>query len=166
MRVSIDVMPKDTPGELIRILAPISELGGNIITVIHRRDELSAKGRLPVHLVFEIDSKEQYEKILERYNDENIKVIKMDELKRFNSLVIGMIGHIVRTDLSETINTIDSLGFCKVVDLQIEMPEKKRESCAIFHIEFDDSINGGKSIVMSKIKEICKRKSIQIVEAA
>lgn len=166
MRVSIDVMPKDTPGELVKILSPISEVGGNIITVIHRRDELSVKGRLPVHIVFDIDSKAQYDKILDRYNNEKIKIMKQDELKHFNSLVVGMIGHIVRTDLSETINTIDSLRFCNVVNLEIEMPEKKRESCAIFRIEFDNSVNGGKSIVMSRIKEICQKKSIQIVEAA
>lgn len=166
MRISIEVMPKDVPGELIRILAPITDVGGNIITVIHRRDELSAKGMLPVHLKIDIENRKQFDRILERYRKDNINVLKIDELRCFDELTVGMIGHIIRTDLSDTINYIDSLGFCKVTDLHIDMPDKKLESCAILRIEMDNAVEDSKARVISRIREIGMKKDIQIVEVA
>lgn len=166
MRLSIEVMPKDVPGELIRILTPITDVGGNIITVIHKRDELSVKGMLPVHLTLELENKKQFERILERYKNDNISLLKIDELRCFDEITVGIIGHIVRTDLSDTIDSIDSLGFCKVTDLQIDMPEKKMESCAIFRIELDNSVNDAHAHIISRIKQICMKKDIQIVEVA
>ncbi len=165
MRISLDVMPKDAPGELIKAIEPIGDAGGNIITIIHRRDEKSEKGSLPVHLVFDIDSKAQLENILERYKKENIKVIKVDEFRCFDEIVVGMIGHIMHTDLSETINSIESLGFCNVSDMQIEMPECGRESCAILQISIDTSKKDGCNLLMSKMKEIGEKKNIQVIES-
>jgi len=100
---------KDVPGELVRILTPIADVGGNVISIIHKRDEQSTKGRLPVRLTFDIDSRAQYEKILERYKNENTRVMNGGEIKSYREIVVGMIGHIVHTDLSETIKSIDSL---------------------------------------------------------
>lgn len=165
MRISIEVMPKDVPGELVKILSPISDVGGNVISIIHRRDEQSQKGRLPVRLTFDIDSKAQYEKILERYRKENIRLINGGEVKCYREMVVGMIGHIVHTDLSETIRSIDSLGFCNVTDIQLDMPAVDKESCAIFRIEIENSVNGGRSLVNSRIREICSKKNIQVIDA-
>ncbi len=161
----MDVMPKDVPGELVRILQPIARVGGNVITVIHRRDEVSLRGNLPVHIVFEVEGKAQVDCIVDTYRAENIRVVKIDEVKCFSELVVGMIGHIVHTDLSETINSVDSLGFCKVSDMQIEMGNVKEESCAIFRVDVDSSVADGCKVVMSKIRETGRKKNIMIVES-
>jgi len=46
---------KDAPGQLVAALHPISEVGGNIIAVIHQRNEKSDKGgTLSVQIVLEL----------------------------------------------------------------------------------------------------------------
>lgn len=158
----MDVMPKDVPGELVRILQPIASVGGNVISVVHRRDEASSKGNLPVHIVFEVDGRAQVDCIVDTYRKENIRLVKIDEVKCFSEVVVGMIGHI---DLSETINSIDSLGFCAVTDVQIEMGGVKEESCAIFRVDVDSSLDDGRSVVMSKVHDIGVEKNILVVES-
>ncbi len=165
MRISIEVMPKDVPGELVRILTPIADVGGNVISIIHKRDEQSSKGRLPVRLTFDIDSKAQYEKILERYKNENTRVINGGEVKNYREIVVGMIGHIVHTDLSETIRSIDSLGFCNVTGMELDMPAIDKESCAILRIGIESTVTGGRDIVKSRIQQICSTKNIQVIDA-
>ena len=165
MRISIEVMPRDVPGELVRILTPIADVGGNVISIIHKRDEQSPKGRLPVRLTFDIDNKAQYEKILERYKNENLRVMNGGEVKSYREIVVGMIGHIVHTDLSETIKSIDSLGFCNVTDIELDMPAVEKESCAILRIGIENTVNGGRDIVKSKILQICSTKNIQVIDA-
>ena len=161
----MDVMLKDVAGELVNVLRPIARVGGNVITVIHKRDEASSKGNLPVHIVFEVDTKAQVDCIVDGYRKENIRVVKIDEVKRFCELVVGMIGHIVHTNLTETIRSVDFLGFCKVTDMQIDMPDIKRESCAILRINIDCSMKDGRKVVMSKIRETGRKKNIMIVES-
>jgi len=46
---------RDAPGQLVAALRPISEVGGNIIAVIHQRNEKSDKGdTLSVQIVLEL----------------------------------------------------------------------------------------------------------------
>ena len=45
---------KDSPGQLVAALKPISEVGGNIIAVIHQRDEEATGDVLGVQIVLEL----------------------------------------------------------------------------------------------------------------
>ena len=46
MRINLVLELLDVPGQLIKILEPISMLGANLITIIHKRDYKSENGRL------------------------------------------------------------------------------------------------------------------------
>lgn len=37
--ITIDIELKDKPGELLRVLTPISKYGANVISIIHSREE-------------------------------------------------------------------------------------------------------------------------------
>ncbi len=161
----MDIMLKDVAGELVNVLGPIARVGGNVITVIHKRDETSSKGNLPIHIVFEVDSKAQVDSIIDGYRKEKIRIVKMDEVKRFYEIMVGMIGHIVHTNLTETIRSVDFLDFCKVTDLQIDMPDIKQESCAMLRININCSMKDGRKIVMSKIRETGRKKNLMIIES-
>ena len=54
VQVSMKLEMKDSPGQPGSALQPISEVGGNIIAVIHQRDLSSREDTLGVQIVLEI----------------------------------------------------------------------------------------------------------------
>jgi len=48
--VSIVVELKDQPGQLLKVLEPISRYGGNIISILHQRDKMTPLKRIPVEI--------------------------------------------------------------------------------------------------------------------
>jgi len=53
---SVDIELTDIPGQLVLALKPVSDLGGNILSVLHQRDKKAPSGRIPVQLALEIES--------------------------------------------------------------------------------------------------------------
>nr|QNO50795.1 hypothetical protein HMJGLFMP_00037 [Methanosarcinales archaeon ANME-1 ERB6] len=53
---SVDIELTDVPGQLVLALKPVSDLGGNILSVLHQRDKKTPSGRIPVQLTLEIES--------------------------------------------------------------------------------------------------------------
>ena len=45
MRMDLVLELLDVPGQLVSVLKPISGLGANLVTVIHKRDIKNEKGR-------------------------------------------------------------------------------------------------------------------------
>ena len=48
MKMDLVLELMDVPGQLVSVLDPISGLGANLVTVIHKRDSKNEKGMIPV----------------------------------------------------------------------------------------------------------------------
>lgn len=129
MKVSMDMELQDIPGQLVRALTPVSDLGGNILSVVHQRDKKTPAGRIPVRLVVEMDER-RLEKLLALLGERGVNVVRTGEERLKESMVVLLIGHIVHSDLRETIDCIDSTGFAEVVALSLSMPGVNEESSA------------------------------------
>ena len=53
MRMDLVLELLDVPGQLVSVLEPISGLGANLVTVIHKRDYKNENGMVPVQLTME-----------------------------------------------------------------------------------------------------------------
>ena len=51
MKINADIYVKDVPGTLVSSLEPISTLGGNIVGVVHNREQV-VSGRISVNVIF------------------------------------------------------------------------------------------------------------------
>ena len=121
MKVSMSIELKDIPGQLVHALQPISNLGGNIRSVQHQRDKKTPSGRIPLQLVLEIEER-SLNILVERLKERGVNVVRIGEERLKDSMVVLLIGHIVHSDLRETIDSIDSTGFAEVVELSLSMP--------------------------------------------
>ena len=140
--ITLDLELKDIPGELIRALTPISNMGVNIFSVIHLREK-KTDGRVPVRVVInDIDSKLLNEVIAKL---ENIDIIatKVNESIRKTDIDIVVVGHVVDTDVRDTIDRINEFGL--VVDLDLSMPDPYKESSARMKV----------IIETDKLKDLC-----------
>ncbi len=161
MRISMDIELKDIPGQLLLALNPISELKGNLISVVHHHEKRTPRGTIPVQLVFEIDH-EKLNTIISRFEDSGVGVVRAGEERFLEHGAIIMIGHIIHTDIQDTIDKIDSTGFAEVVDLSLSMPRIDLPSSALLKI---DAVGKQEmNDAMSLLKTVAKEKDLLVIE--
>lgn len=129
MIISMTLELKDIPGQLVLALAPISELHGNIMSVIHQHEEKTPRGTIPVQITFEIDQR-VLDELIERLEKSGVKVARVGEERLRSSVSVVLIGHIIHSDIGDTIDRIDSTGYAEVVDLSLSMPAIEKTSSA------------------------------------
>ncbi|MCW3134864.1 MAG: hypothetical protein N2V78_11110 [Methanophagales archaeon] len=129
MKISMDIELKDIPGQLVLALKPVSDLGGNILSVLHQRDKKTPSGRIPVQLVFEMEER-GLDRLIARLKERGVNVVRIGKERLKESMVVLLIGHIVHSDIRETIDSIDSTGFAEVVELSLSMPGVDKKSSA------------------------------------
>ena len=131
MHVSMKLELKDIPGQLAEALKPISEFGGNIRSIVHHRGKITPRNNIPVQITIEIEEF-MLEKLIHKLQDMGVIVAQVGEERLMESALVLMIGHIVHSDIKDTIETIDNTGFAEVVDLSLSMPGiDKRSSASI-----------------------------------
>jgi ACT domain-containing protein len=160
--ISIVVELLDKPGQLLSALEPISKGGGNILSIIHQRDKITPLKRVPVEISFSVEDEKAAKRIVERIKEKGITLKSYNEIRLTATTSIILIGHIVKTDLSDTISRIDSTGFAEVVDMEITMPELSKPSTAMLTI----SATGQEKLdeALEILRQVCKKKNLLLVE--
>jgi ACT domain-containing protein len=160
MKMSMDIELKDIPGQLVFALKPISDLGGNITSVLHYREKKTPSGRIPVQLVFDIEER-RLEGLIRRLKERGVTVVRVGKERLKESLVAILVGHVVHSDIREMINAIDETGFAEVTELSISMPAVDKKSSAAIRI----SAVGKKELDEAQMifVRIAKEKGIMVV---
>ena len=161
MDVKMDVELKDRPGQLLAALEPVSSLGGNIVSVIHHHKRKPSTGAIPVEIKFEIDSQKALDKIISALKEKDVRIVSVGKNIFLTSITLGLIGHIVHSDLKDTIERIDNLGFAQVVNISLSMPEIEKESSAIIVIELKSKSDLNK--LKKQLETIAKEKDLSVI---
>lgn len=161
MIVSMTLELKDIPGQLVLALSPISELHGNIMSVVHQHEEKTPRGTIPVQIMFEIDQG-MLDDLIDRLEKSGVRVARVGEERLRASVSVVLIGHIVHSDMSDTIDRIDSTGFAEVVDLSLSMPGIDKPSSAYLVI----NAVGKKELEASLniLREVAGKKDLLMIE--
>lgn len=163
MRISLDLELKDVPGQLVKALVPISSYGGNIVSVVHMREKSGRGERVPVHVIFEMDNSGRLEEILNALEERDIWVSKVGEVKKKEEITVILIGHIVDTDMRDTIDKINAVRGAMVADLALAMPHPDKETSARMDIDLASSEVGKK--VLQCLDEIAIEKDLLVVKS-
>jgi ACT domain-containing protein len=160
MKISMDIELEDIPGQLVHALKPVSDFGGNILSVLHQRDKKTPSGRIPVQLVVEIEEK-RLDKLVDGLKGKGMNVVRIGKERLKESMVVLLIGHIVHSDIRETIDSIDSTGFAEVVKLSLSMPGLDKKSSASLTLSAigKDELNEALAI----LKEATNEKGIMVI---
>lgn len=158
MRLNLVLELLDVPGQLVSALEPISGLGANLVTVIHKRDYKNDNGKVPVQLTLEGEQGDLIN-VVNRFEDLGFSIIEMDGVVRKEKISTILFGHIVDQDLRDTMDKINGLEGVSVVafDLKLNGEEK---STALINIEADV---GKKQTVFNKIAEIAEEKDLLVI---
>ena len=161
MIVSMTLELKDIPGQLVLALSPISELHGNIMSVVHQHEEKTPRGTIPVQITFEIDQS-LLDELIERLEKSGVGVARVGEERLRSSVSVILIGHIIHSDIGDTIDKIDSTGFAEVVDLSLSMPAIEKTSSAYLVI----NAVGEKELknALEILRNVSKQKDLLMIE--
>ncbi len=161
MQISMKLEVTDSPGQLVKALKPISDLGGNIRSVIHERDPLSTSGTLDVEITLDIQ-RQKLEQLKEELKKSDVSIVRIDEERYLIRKSVILIGHLIHTDMSDTVEQIDATGSAEVGELSMIMPAINEPTSAKMILK-SDSIQGITE-AMIKLREIAKEKNLLIVE--
>lgn len=161
MIVSMTLDLKDIPGQLVLALAPISELHGNIMSVVHQHEEKTPRGTIPVQITFEIDH-DVLDELIARLESSGVGVARVGEERLRSSVSVILIGHIIHSDIGDTIDKIDSTGFAEVVDLSLSMPAIERTSSAYLVINALGEKELKKSLEI--LRKVAAKKELLMIE--
>ena len=158
MKMNLVLELLDIPGQLVSVLEPISNLGANLVTVIHKRDSKNEQGMIPVHLTIE-GERENLFNVIQKFDDLGFSIVEMDGVVKKELVSTILYGHIVDRDVRDTMDRINALKGVSVAGFDIKLDGEK-ESTALVTVETD---YGKKQFVFDKIKEIAEEKDLVMI---
>ena len=158
MRINLVLELMDTPGQLVKALEPVSSLGANLVTVIHKRDYKNEKGNVPVQLTIE-GEQEDLKNVVNRFEELGFSIIEMDGVVLKEKITTILFGHIVDQDLRDTMDRINDLDEVEIVAFDIKLNGEEK-STAVINIEAGV---GRKQAVFDKIAEIAEEKELLVI---
>lgn len=151
----------DKPGELLRALRPISEKGGNLLSIFHERGNVTPRGHIPIEIDVEA-TPEQYEAIVEAFRNEGINVIQAGTERYSETLILILSGHIIDTDLSDTLTRIRETTSSSITELSVVAPAGTKDiSSARLHLAVEE---GKVNATLSEVRTIATQKGLNIIE--
>ena len=158
MRIDLVLELLDIPGQLVKVLEPISGLGANLVTVIHKRDYKNDDGKVTVQLTLE-GEREDLLNVITRFDDLGFSIIEMDGVVKKEKITTILFGHIVDQDLRDTMDRINDLKGVQIVAFDIKLNGEEK-STALINIEADV---GKKQIIFDRIAEIAEEKELLVI---
>ena len=158
MRIDLVLELLDAPGQLLKVLEPISTFGANLVTVIHKRDYKNDSGKVPVQLTIE-GEREDLNMLVNKFEELGFSIIEMDGVVRKERVTTIIFGHIIDKDLRDSMDRINELEGVNIVAFDIKL-NGENKSTSLINIEVDV---GKKQIVFDRIAEIAEEKDLLVI---
>nr|WP_202613810.1 MULTISPECIES: amino acid-binding protein [Halostella] len=151
----------DEPGELLRTLEPIAENGGNLLSIFHERGNLTPRGHVPVEVDIECPP-DRFEDIVDALRDAGVNVIQAGAERYSEEVSVLLAGHIIDTDLSDSLNRIEKCSGASVVDFSLTSPEGTDDvTSARLRLAVE---SGRTDDALSTVRSIAGEKDLSVVE--
>ncbi|QAU13135.1 amino acid-binding protein [Halorubrum sp. BOL3-1] len=151
----------DEPGQLLAALHPIADNGGNLLSIYHERGNKTPRGRIPVEVDFEA-TPERFEVIVDALRTEGVNVMQAGTERYAEEVTILLFGHLVDTDLSDTLSRIETCESASVADVSLAAPQGTEEvSSARVRLE---ARAGETEAALAAVRELAAEKEFCVVE--
>jgi ACT domain-containing protein len=151
----------DEPGQLLAALRPIAEAGGNFRSVHHERGDRTPRGQIPVEIDLECHP-DRFEDVLAGLRASDVTVSSADEERYRDAVTVLLVGHLVDTDLSDTLARIETCEAVSVSDVSLDAPQGTDEASsarlglAVAAERTDE--------VLGVVREVAAEKDLRVVE--
>ena len=151
----------DEPGQLLAALHPIADNGGNLLSIYHERGNKTPRGRIPVEVDFEA-TPERFEEIVDALRSEGVNVMQAGTERYAEEVTLLLFGHLIDTDLSDTLSRIEACESASVADVSLAAPQGTEEvSSARLRLE---ARAGETDAALAAVRELADEKELRVVE--
>lgn len=150
----------DEPGELLAALQPIAENGGNLLSVFHERGHVTPRGHIPVEVDLECTAG-QFDTIVEALRENGVNVTQAGAEAYGEEVTVIIAGHLVDTDLSDTLSRLESEAEASVTDFSLSSEEGTSErSSARVRLAVE---SGSVERTLEAVRSIADEKGLRVV---
>ncbi|WP_089768849.1 amino acid-binding protein [Halobellus clavatus] len=151
----------DQPGQLLDALEPISANGGNLLSIFHERGNVTPRGRIPVEIDVEA-TPDRFDAIVAALRDEGVNVVQAGAEHYAEEVVVLLVGHLVDTDLSDTLRRIEDCSATSIDDFSLNAPEGRSDTSSA---RLRMATRAGEATkALSIVHEIAEEKDLHVVE--
>ena len=151
----------DQPGELLRALEPIAAHGGNLRAILHERGSVTPRGQIPVEVDLRATDA-QFDRIVDALGDAGIDVIRAGQEHYGQRLTVLLVGHLVETNLSDTLERIQEATGGSVAGLSLSSPDGTDEpSSARLRLATQAERT---EAVLETVRSIAAEKELRVIE--
>ncbi len=151
----------DEPGELLNALEPIASNGGNLLSIYHERGSITPRGRIPVEVDLECVP-ERFEDIVGGLRDAGVTIIQAGEERYSEALTLLLVGHLVDTDLSDTLERLEDSPNATLLDCELATPnDREQPSSARVRLAVERDEVGG---VLDAVGDLAAEKDLRVIE--
>ncbi|WP_375137144.1 amino acid-binding protein [Halostella litorea] len=151
----------DEPGELLRTLQPIADNGGNLLSIFHERGNLTPRGHIPVEVDLEC-TPDRFDVIVAALRDAGVNVIQAGAERYSEEMTVLLVGHLIDTDLSDTLNRIEECSGASVADISLSSPEGTADaSAARLRLAVE---SGRVDDVLAAMRSVAEDKDLRVIE--
>ena len=150
----------DEPGQLLAALHPIADNGGNLLSIYHERGNKTPRGHIPVEVDFEATAA-RFDDIVEALREEGVNVMQAGTEEYAEELTLLVYGHLIDTDLSDTLRRVEKCASASVADVSLAAPKGTEEvSGARLRVE---ARAGETAEALSAVRSIAEEKGLRLV---
>ena len=151
----------DEPGELLNALKPIADHGGNLLSIHHERGSMTPRGRIPVTVDVECIP-ERFEDIVGALRDAGVTVTQAGAERYSESITLVLVGHLVESGLSDTLERLEDCPNATVLDVSIAAPRDRDDvSGARVRLAVDrDALEE----TLAAVRELANEKDLRVIE--
>jgi len=157
MMVNADIYVKDVPGQLVGSLEPISLADGNIVGVVHNRDNI-VNGRIAVNITFEIGSAEDLEKLKTIWKGKDILISRISSVIDTFPMDYMLIGDIGPSQVEKLIINAGKVVNMESVDVRFS--SKTSDSSRTVMISANVRSEGDLEKLNAFMMSACRRSNI------
>jgi len=151
----------DEPGELLRSLEPIAEQGGNLLSIYHERGNVTPRGHVPIEVDIEA-TPDRFDNIVEALREVGINVIRAGTERYSEGLTILLSGHVIDTDLSDTVTQIQRTANANVTNISLSAPQGTGD---ISNARIELAVEtGARDQVLQDIRRLAQEKDLNVIE--
>jgi ACT domain-containing protein len=116
---------------------------------------------IPVRFVVDLD-RTKIDTVKAQLKESGISVVRAGEDRFIEAVSVVLVGHVLDSDLGDTINRIDSTGFAEVMDLSLSMTGVDEPSSAFLKIQATGKAEIQKAL--SILREVGTEKKLLVIE--
>lgn len=151
----------DKPGQLLAALKPIAENGGNLLSIYHERGNMTPRGHIPVEVDFEA-TPDRFDGIVDALRAEGINVMQAGTEQYGEEITLLLVGHLIDTDLSDTLTQIEECASASVSDVSLSAPEgTDQASSARLRLA---TRTGETADAVDAVRTVVAKKNVDVIE--